>query len=396
MTGRKNRAWRVGLLVVGVSWVTAASAAAAEPAPAVDATIEESRDAPRRVALYVPVVVTVTDHQTGGPPAEDFNVYALASNAGGETTETYPCGHRTDNNPGVARGVYDCTVIVDHGGAWTFTGVVNRIPRGRDLPMTVARSSTDITVEGGALAGTAPKAVEVRGRLAEVVVLWTHSAFALAWFAVIGVLVMLAVPALRRQLSSPGVHRLEDHLDGAVRGLWALTALVVGTGVYLMLEQTAYKTPWSLSAVRAVSQLPYGRPYFLALATKLVAYALMVLTTVALSREARQRSLLREGGGAATRSSRRFQPRPPWNTPPRSSAGRERAGGVATVVRPERTAAGTGNGSGPDAPADRSPVRIRVATATVLIGGVTIWVCVTGLKYFHELVEASRSLLLTP
>jgi hypothetical protein len=394
MTGGASRAWPVSLLLAGLGWVTAAPGAAAQPAPAVDARIEENHDAPRRVALYVPVVVTVTDRQTGGPPAEDFNVYALASNAGGETAETSPCGQRADNNPGVPRGIYDCTVIVDHGGVWMFTGVVNRIPHGRDLPVTVARTTTDITVDGGALAGTAPKAVEVRGQLSEVVILWTHSVFAVAWFAVVGLLVLLAVPALRRQLSGSAVHGLEDHLDGALRSLWALTALVVGTGIYLMLEQTAYTTPWSLSAARAVNRLPYGQPYFLALATKLGAYILMVKAAISLGREARRRSLLREGGRPRDRGSRRFQPRPPWNTAPRSAAPGAGTGAVATLESPPLTAAGQDR-PGPDGSVDRSPPGIRVATATVASGGVAIWVGVTGLKYFHELIEASRSLLFT-
>jgi hypothetical protein len=36
---------------------------------------------------------------------------------------------------------------------------------------------------------------------------------------------------------------------------------------------------------------------------------------------------------------------------------------------------------------------LRAAGVTVAGGGVAIWICVTLLKYFHELVEASRALL---
>jgi hypothetical protein len=36
---------------------------------------------------------------------------------------------------------------------------------------------------------------------------------------------------------------------------------------------------------------------------------------------------------------------------------------------------------------------VRLAAVTVLAGGAGVWVCVTILKYLHELIEAARAVL---
>src|SRR2546429_7724993 len=103
------------------------------------------------------------------------------------------------------------------------------------------------------------------------------------------------VPAVRRRVSALGLHRMEERFDLLVRGTWATAALTVASGTYLLLKQTAYKTPFSPSAVRGAFMLPYGRPYFLALFTKLALYALMLAGSVPLIREAHRQ--LRSGSG---------------------------------------------------------------------------------------------------
>ena len=358
-------------------------ARAADP-PSVDVRIEENTAVPRRFPQYVPVTVTIVDHTTQAPPTSDYNVYALARNGAGEQTQSSSCGQRSDNNPGTPRGIYDCTVIVDHGGAWTLLGVVNNVPVGKQPPLTLARVTTEVRVDGPALAGTAPNPVQVNGRVTDVAVLWVHSACALGWGVAVAALAMLAFPGLRRRLSALGVHRFEDRLDLMIRLLWGMTGLVILSGTYLLLKETAYKTPWSVTAARGVFRLPYGKPYFLALAVKLAAYAAMVTASLPLAREARRRSALRLDADAAPTPVRVDRhDRSPWDAPPRAR------GSAGTLVESRREAAPPIATARPAAAAGL----VRMAGLVTVAGGLTIWLSVTLLKYYHELVEASRALL---
>jgi hypothetical protein len=380
-------AFLVGIAVAGVA---ASGSARAAGDPPIDVRVEENTTAPRRIPQYVPITVTIVDHATGAAPRADYNVYALAESPAGEQTPASSCGQRSDNNPGVRRGIYDCTVIVDHGGTWTVVGVVDNVPVGAEPPRPIARVTTEVTVNAGALAGKAPTAIAVRGRLTDVTMLWVHSAFASLWFAAVGALALLAFPGLRQRLSPLGIHRIEDRLGSLTRALFGTTLLVVGTGLYLMIKETAYRTPWSPRAARGVFGLPYGQPYFLALAGKVAVYAAMVAASVAVSREAIRRSTLRLDGvppGPPPTGVRRAAPdRSPWDDlpPPRRSGG--------TLVGERTETATTETPAVPLGRSDRS-LLLRVAGVTVTAGGVTIWICVTLLKYFHELIEASRALL---
>lgn len=388
MTRRRclRLAFVFGIVVVFVA--PGGSAAQAADDPSIDVRVAENTTVARRIPQYVPVTVTIVDHVTQGSPSGDYNVYARAENPADERTQASSCGQRSDNNPGVPKGIYDCTVIVDHGGRWTVVGVVNTVTAGSEPSRQIAKATAEVTVNAGALAGTAPGLVDVKGRITDVTVLWLHSAFAALWFAVVGALALLAFPRLRQRLSSLGIHRIEDRLSTLTRALFATTLLVVGTGVYLLVKQTAYRTPWSPTAARGVARLPYGEPYFLALALKLAVYGAMVAASIAIGREAIRRSTLRLDGVTTAPAPRR---RPasgpsPWDDlpPPRRPGG--------TLVE-ERTESVTRESqSVPDVRADGS-LLLRAAGVTVAGGGVTIWICVTLLKYFHELVEASRALL---
>ena len=389
MTTGQRRLARAVLVGLAMGAVTGSAAPAAEP-PVIDVRIEENTTVARRIPQYVPLTVTIVDHVTQAPPTADYNVYARAENVAGEETQTTNCGQRSDNNPGVPRGIYDCTVIVDHGGTWTIAGFVNNVPAGTEPPVQLARATAPVTVEAGALAGKAPKGVEVTGRAADVTMLWVHSACAGLWLAVVGALALLAFPALRQRLSPLGIHRIEDRLDTLTRALFGTTLLVVGTGIYLLVKETAYKTPWSPSAALGVFRLPYGKPYFLALAVKLAVYAAMVAASAAVSREAIRRSTLRlddvTTGPASTGARRAAPDRSPWDDlpPPRRSGG--------TLVGERTEAVPRESEPVPPVRSDRS-LLLRAAGLTVAAGGVVIWICVTLLKYFHQLVEASRALL---
>ena len=90
---------------------------------------------------WVPITITVVDRATQAPPTSDYNVVAYATGNAGEQTDAFGCGQRSDNNPGVPKGIYDCIVIVDHGGSWVFHGAVNSVPRGKEPTVTLAQGS---------------------------------------------------------------------------------------------------------------------------------------------------------------------------------------------------------------------------------------------------------------
>jgi hypothetical protein len=338
---------------------------------------------------WVPITVTVVDRATQAPPKDDYNVVAYATGNASEQTDAFACGQRSDNNLGVPKGIYDCTVIVDHGGLWTFHGAVNSVPTGTQPTVTLAQGSAELDVKAGALAGLAPKKNAIRARPREVVLLQLHSLFAGLWGLCVALLAGVALPVARRLLSTRALHRLEDHLGLLIRGALAATALVIGTGLYLLLHQTAYKTPWSLASARGVFQLPYGKAYFLSMAVKLSAYAVMVLALFPLIFEAQRRShLASDAGDGEVQSAASPWDGSPWVVPSRApgtglSVGTTTLEAPAAERMPVRTARATRSAG----------VLARAGTVVIALGGATVLVCVTLLKYFHEFVEASRAVI---
>src|SRR5207244_48112 len=89
-----------------------------------------------------------------------------------------------------------------------------------------------------------------RRRLADpgVALLLGPTGVAVAWFACVALLMALALPGGRRWLSPAACHRLERGLDQIVKATAVTTGLVLSSGLYLTLKQTAYKTPLSSRA----------------------------------------------------------------------------------------------------------------------------------------------------
>ena len=329
-----RRWWSCALLAVGL----AAAAAPAQAAPALDIRLErDARPGALSSALAVNLKLTVTDRGTGTVPADNFEVYAFAEPAAGAATEYFPCAQEHDNSPEVPRGIYLCTVLVNYGGRWRFHGVVNQMRvTAEDQPVALGRTAQDFDI---ATAEVAPRidAQRIQARLVEVILLWGHAVAAGAWLLAAGLVAALALPALRRRLSTFGLHRLEDRFAVLVKGLWTATAVLVGSGTYLLVNQTAYDTPFSTDRLDAVFRLPYGKPYFLALGVKLGVYAVMLAASAVLLREARRQLRVSD----------------------------------APVV----------------------PATVRVG-ATAMVGGtVALSLSITLLKYFHELIEAARAVL---
>lgn len=334
-----------GGLILGalLLWCAAASTPAATAQAPDDLAVRIERDLrPGALSseLVVNLKITVTDRPTGRAPEQRLEVYAFADEPAGSRTDFFPCAHEHDNSPEVPRGVYLCTVLVDHGGRWRFSGVVNGLRANADaVPVTLARSTIELDIVSAEVAPSALP-VRIKGRAVEVALLWSHAAAAGGWLVGTALAAFLALPALRRRLSTDGVHRLEDRFDAIVKATWVATGLLVASGTYLLVNQTAYDTPLSPARMDAVFRLPYGKPYFLALAAKLALYGAMLAASALLLTEARRQ---------------------------------RRAGSPAGETSP--------------------PLLIRLSTTTLVAGAVGVSVSITLLKYFHELIEATRALL---
>lgn len=379
----RSRHWALGLWALGLlaGGVLVPVTASAQTASGLDIRIErDTRPGILASDLVVNLKVTVTDRTTAAPPQDRFEVYASAQPPTGARTEIFPCAHERDSSPDVPAGIYLCTVLVDHGGRWQFSGAVNRL-RGDpdDPPVVLGRAVTELDIVTSEVAPAADEN-RIRGRLFEVALLWGHAGFAAVWSLAVALIGMLAFPALRHRLSAFGLHRLENRFDLMVKSLWAATGLLVASGTYLLLNQTAYETPFSAARIEAAFRLPYGKPYFLTLATKLGIYAAMVAASAVLHAEARRR--LRAHVIAVPTA---LDDPSPWHAA--GPAGRERGRTAiaelppiveaSAAVEPERTAPG-----------------VARAGALVLVAGTAgLSLTITLLKYFHELIEAARAIL---
>jgi hypothetical protein len=351
----------------------ASGAGAAQAKPDLNVRIEEDTRprAPMAGGLSVAYTVTVTDKATG-QPVDRYVVFAQATNRQGEKSIFFACGHTNDVDSRTPPGVYYCTVILDHGGDWDFVATVADKGGNAEAPVPVTQASVPFHLATSKVVSGEVPGTGLSASTWDIGVLFAHTSLAIAWFACVGLLVALTLPGARGFLSATGLHRLERRLDLIVKAAWVTTGLVLGSGTYLTLNQTAYATPFSTSAAEAVFKLPYGKPYFLALGTKIALYLLMAAATFPLVRGARRRLLVRDAPAPAVVA-----------VPP--SPGITTGGGVACDVRTEAP------------PALERPIRtsrgLAAAVAVVAGGGVGIAVCVTILKYLHELIESARGLL---
>ncbi|HVW34472.1 MAG TPA: hypothetical protein VHL53_18205, partial [Acidimicrobiia bacterium] len=351
--------------------IAAGGASAAETTPRFDIQIE--RDTRPRTSILTNLSaayrVTLHDRATGQAPEGSYTMFSQAKNAQGERTPFFACGHVNDVDSRTPPGVYDCIVYVDHGGTWTFIASVSKERSDtKQAPVALAQASADFDLPIGEVAkGEVPDS-KLHAKITDVVLLLGHATVAVSWFGCVGLLLALALAGPRRWLSEAGRHRLERRLDEIIRATMLTTGLILASGLYLTLKQTAYKTPFSSRAVHAVFALPWGKPYFLTLAVKISLYLLMAAATIPLVRGARARML-----------SSLDAPRPgvtvaagPWG--PRAGDGRRGAVAVADPEVATETA---------DSPAIErgTPATVRLAAVTVAAGGAGVWLCVTILKY---------------
>jgi hypothetical protein len=368
------------LLIASVMILTAgAGAGAAQTDTNLDIKIEPDARPRALMAAGLSVVytVTVTDKATG-QPVDRYVVFAHATNRAGEKSIAFACGHTNDVDPRTPPGVYYCTVILDHGGEWTFVAVVSDKSGDADSPVPVAQASVPFELASNQVVTDEVPGSELSASAWDIGVLFSHTSVAIAWFLCVVLLVALSLPRARRLLSTIGLHRLERRFDLLVKATWVTTGLVLGSGTYLTLNQTAYATPFSSSSIEAVFKLPYARPYFLALAIKITLYVVMAAATFPLIRGAQRRMLVSNDT-------------PPTPEGPLLDDALPARGGVVCDVRTEsvRTELPAIVLAQP-APRHRAPA---VAAGVIAVGGAGIALCVTILKYLHELIESARGLL---
>ena len=384
------------LVVASLLVVLGASGAAAQTSPRFDIQIE--RDTRPRTSILTNLSaayrVTLRDHDTGQAPTTSYVMFSQATNAQGEKSPFFACGHVNDVDSRTPPGVYDCIVYVDHGGPWTFVASVSKERSdAKQAPVALAQASVPFELPVGEVArGEDVKAANLKAKPTDVALLLGHTGVAVAWFACVALLMALALPGGRRWLSASGCHRLERGLDQIVKATAVTTGLVLSSGLYLTLKQTAYKTPFSSRAVHAAFSLPWGRPYFLTLAVKIGLYLTMAAATVPLVREARRRMLSSVEAPPAARS-----PRGPRRGDTRGGA---RPAGSSPLAGGDRAAVAVADPEAAPVPAETAPLvtkgasgPVRLAAVTVLAGGAGVWLCVTILKYLHELIEAARAVL---
>jgi hypothetical protein len=376
-------------LVVAPAVGPGAPPAGAQAQPDLRVRIERANKV-GRTALYIPVRVTVTERDAGRPPSVDHIVFAAARNSRGDQAGPFTLGVLELDDP-AARGIHEGYVIVPYGGPWTITAVVDKAqPDPLAPPIVLARGSAEMTVDAPVpAAGAAGPGADGSGNRKPqsepfgVAVLWLHTMVAVGWGVAIALLALLALPAGRRFLSEHGTTTLDGNLDRIVRSAWWLTGLVVATGVYNLVKSVAYRVPLSADQARRLFRLPYAEPYYVALAVKLAAYAVMIGATLPLVAEARRRAGDAETGARPAAAAE--DDRSPWENPDGVHDEPAPAGRLAL----RRKAAGVAVDDGWLAP-ERAAGRIRAVVAVMVVGGVVIMAAVTLLKYFHLLGEVTR------
>lgn len=372
---------------------------AAEPAaPAIDVRLERgSETGPNE--FYVQILVTVLDAASGRPSTQPFDVFATAANRAGETTEAFPLVELPQ------AGRHTGFVIVPYGGPWTVTAAVNnrRDERNPQPPVTYARASLDLDVAAGSLtsARNPTRSEPLPGvNIADLTVMWLHVLCGLGWLFTAGLLGAVVLPASRRVLSEQARNRLDQVLPAISRVAAWFAGLIILTGVYHLARSVPYRVPLSASAAQQVFRLPYAEPYFIALAVKLVAFAVTIPVVASLVARARGLAVgsIVEAERPAEAPAVRLDP---WRTPAPALVGAHRSGAAAPAAAPPPPAASPSSPA-PPAPSVNgrvAPVRFRpqvrgpLPVIVLVAAAATITAAVTVLKYLHILSEAARAVL---
>ena len=403
MGSRRRHAAVLALLVALLALLGAGTAAAAA-GPCEVGTYAEGSPAPAdpdaiRACLrqlpyassdpnVVSVDVVITDRASGLPPAVPYGVFLTAHLTGGETGQNPAACQEAHfyTNPEYPRGVYRCSWLVDGPGEHVFTATVNKVGARVTGVQRLLTASLTLSLDdavAGSIYAPALKYV-VEGSNFEVLLLQAHVAAASIWLLMVTVMAFLALPRLRRMCSVLTLHALEVRRGFLASLMWAMFGVVVGTGVYLLRTQTAYEAPWSPSAWDDITKLPYASTYFTTLYVKIAIFVVMAAASVVLAQEAARQARL-AGDIGLNGADGADDDLDVWGRLP--ALGPD-GNFVAETLAPAADAApATAVQVRPRAAAGVSPRMLWACVAVVAGGMGAVGVCVTVLKYTHELIE---------
>jgi hypothetical protein len=336
----------------------------------------------------------VVDKADGTHPTANYGVFLTFNEPNKDPTDNPAnCQQEHYNSPEVPLGVYRCTAIVSEPGLWEFHGTVNKPAITNQTVLQTV--SVTLNIKDAIKLGNESKGLQyiVQGKTFEVFLLQSHVALAGLWLLLAGMMAFLAIPRLRRTMSVLTLHTLEVRRGFLTSLLWATFGGTLFTGLYLLATQTAYKAPYSTNGFshkkwEAITQLPYAKDYFLVLYGKILIFLVMAAFSVILQMEAsRQAQIAQDAEGLDVDDDDDM-----WShgvhfdedghilhddVAVASGAG----GSVATapVQARRRTTGAVGV----------SARTLWVAAGVLLAGSAGIGVCVTLLKYLHELIEST-------
>ena len=370
----------------------AAAPSAPDPNAEVQVTLERAEEAEAADNPNAVLVDAILRDKAGKVPEGTFRVFSSVAPylpaEGVDTTPSKPEPCRQPHfstNPEIDEGVFRCTYVVDFPDTWTFDITVNRVVGSQLVKVAQAEATFPVndavTLEG--LGANQRYAVEADPF--EVLLYLTHFVSAGIWLLAVTVTAFLAVPRLRRALSTVTLHRLEMRRSSLNGTMWGSFGVLLVSGLFLLGTRTAYSAPWSRSAWDDVRKMPYATTYFTALYLKILVFLLMAAASVVLMMEAARQARIADGLVEFDTSDDEFWRRLHFrdamrDTGDRVAERRPDGGGVTTVAPTAR----------PKPKILSQGVRPRTLWWCVfaVAGGTgAIGVCVTVLKYTHELIQ---------
>ncbi len=369
--------------------LTPASAAAAENPENIKVTLTRS-DIVTTNPNNITMDITIVNTGTKKPPVYRYGVFLNAREGDGESILEEPenCQQVSDNDPEVTPGIYRCSVIVNNPGAWTFTAFVNLPTETGQQQLEVVESTIDIpdaVVLEGQFKGLR---YVVEGSSFEVFLLQFHVVMAFVWLILAAAIAFVAVPRLRRMLSTPALQTLEVRRSVLTSGMWVCFGGTLITGLWLLGTQTAYDAPFSTSNFSFsdydnITRLPYAAMYFNALYLKILVFLAMGGANMVLAMEAARQAQAAQDAALADEDEVDM-----WATGVHFDEFGHVLHDETAATSTSRTAVAT------RAPAVPEGVSSRTlwACVAVMVGGTgVVGVCVTILKYCHELIETANA-----
>lgn len=222
-----------------------------------------------------------------------------------------------------------------------------------------------------------------KGSFLDIVMLQIHVATATVWLICAVLIAFMAVRRLRRVPSALGLHALQVRREMLLSTLWGFYLLALSSGIYLLFKQAAYDPPLSGKDWNTLDRLPYALPYFYALYGKIIIFLLMGLATLSLSLKAKRAAAASEAAGGPVD--------PTWESEDSMFLDEEVLPGGGDLSYVESSVR---VGAAPTTAMSKARVEEMVTggwvSVTVLaVGAAGIAVCVTLIKYFHELSKAA-------